>query len=240
MISLILKTKKPNNLLISIFTLFISLFLILNTNYAFSESAKPIGKILKLSGQAYILNAQNEKRSIRIGSSLYEQDTVFTEGKSSITIFFNDKTRFELGSDSSLKANEYKFQNNSEDDSVSIKILKGTFRFITGLIAKSKPENMEISTAVATIGIRGTHVVGEADANSATIILVEPEDKSRKSAIDVYNDFGKVHIDEPGYGTEIPDQFSPPSPPRRMSMRTINNLTRSLQTMQRMNIPRPR
>ena len=99
---------------------------------------------------------------------------------------------------------------------------------------------MEISTAVATIGIRGTQVVGEADATSATIILIEPEDKSRKSAIDVYNDFGKVSIDEPGYGTEIPDANSPPSPPRRMRLSTINNLTRSLQNVNRVNVPRPR
>jgi len=97
-----------------------------------------------------------------------------------------------------------------------------------------------INTAVATRGIRGTNVVGEADATSATIILIESEDTSRKAIIEVSNSFGTVTIDEPGYGTEIPDEFSPPSPPRRMRLQTINNLMRSMQSIRRINMPRPR
>lgn len=209
------------------------------TVYA-DETAPAIGKVTKLDGSAYAELSADDKRDLRIGSSIFEKDTIFTKSKSSLTILFTDKTRFELGSDSSLKASEYKYENNADSDSVAINVLKGTFRFVTGLVAKEKPEAMEINTAVATIGIRGTHVVGEADSTSATIILIEPEDSARKSAIDVYNDFGKVTIDEPGYGTEIPDANSPPSPPRRMRLQTINNLTRSLQNVNRVNIPRPR
>ncbi len=99
---------------------------------------------------------------------------------------------------------------------------------------------MSVDTAVATIGIRGTNVIGKADATSATIILVEPEDASLNTAIEVSNSFGTVTIDEPGYGTEIPDEFSRPSPPRRMRLQKINNLMRSMQSMQRINMPRPR
>ncbi|MDZ7734863.1 MAG: hypothetical protein U5P41_00940 [Gammaproteobacteria bacterium] len=92
---------------------------------------------------------------------------------------------------------------------------------------------------MATIGIRGTHVVGEAGATSATVILMAEEDGS-VGAINVSNEYGAVDIDQPGYGTEVPDEFSPPSPPRRMRMNTIENITRSLQSIQRMNVPRPR
>ena len=119
-----------------------------------------------------------------------------------------------------------------------MKILKGTFRFVTGLVAKKKPEAMSVHTSVATVGIRGTQVIGEVDETSATIILIEPEDTSRKSAIVVSNSFGTVAIDEPGYGTEIPDEFSPPSPPRRMRLQTINNLMRSMRSIRRINVPR--
>ena len=128
---------------------------------------------------------------------------------------------------------------NIEDDSVSIKLLKGTFRFVTGLIAKKRPQSMSVDTVVATIGIRGTNVIGEVGATSATIILLEPEDTSRKPVIDVSNSYGTVTIDKPGYGTEIPDEFSPPSPPKRMPLQTINKLMRSMQSIQRINLPRP-
>jgi len=35
---------------------------------------------------------------------------------------------------------------------------------------------------------------------------------------------------DPGFGTEIPDEKSPPSPVKRMQLRTIDNLLRVLRT----------
>lgn len=229
----------------SLFTVFLCMAVILSASVYTArvnaeETAPIIGKVTKLKGNAYAQPSAGNRRELKIGSSIFEKDTIFTQDKSSLTVLFEDKTRFELGPESSLEASEYKFQSGADENSVALNILKGTFRFVTGLIAKKKPESMRIGTAVATIGIRGTQVVGEADASSATIILIEPEDKSRKSAIEVYNDYGKVTIDEPGYGTDIPDEFSPPSPPRRMRLQTINNLMRSMQNVNRINVPRPR
>lgn len=216
-------------------TIFTSLFLFNSPIYA-NEVA---GKVLKSKGDVFAQIEGQEKRSLKIGKSIYEKDSVSTEKDSSAILLFTDKTRFELGPEATLIVNQYLYQNNPEQDSSSVEVLKGTFRFVSGLIAKEKPEAMEVNTSVATIGIRGTTVVGEVNETSATIILDQPEDSERKTAIEVSNSFGSVTIDEPGYGTEIPDQFSPPSPPRRMSLQTINNLTRSLQSIQRMNTPRP-
>lgn len=207
----------------------------MNTAYA----ADAIGRVIKIEGSAYAQLATETRRELRIGAKIFAQDTVNTDSEALLTILFKDKTRFELGPESTLAVSEYKY-NQTADDKVSMKVVKGAFRFVTGLVAKEKPENMEVETAVATIGIRGTNVIGEADATSATIILLASEDTSRKSKIDVYNEFGQVSIDEAGFGTEIPDEFSPPSPPRRMAMRTINNLTRSMQQINRINLPRPR
>jgi hypothetical protein len=46
----------------------------------------------------------------------------------------------------------------------------------------------------------------------------------------VENKFGSVVIDQPGYGTEIPDEKSPPSPVRRMQLRTLDNLLRVIRS----------
>ena len=209
--------------------------------FSFSAQADDAaGKVIKAKGKVFAQIEGQDKRALRIGKPIFVKDNITTEKDSNATLMFTDKTRFELGPGSVLKVNEYLYSNNPDEDGSSVEVLSGTFRFVSGLIAKEKPESMEVNTSVATIGIRGTNVVGEVDETSATIILDNPEDSGRKSAIEVSNSFGSVTIDEPGYGTEIPDKFSPPSPPRRMSLQTINNLTRSLQSIQRMNIPRPR
>jgi len=165
---------------------------------------------------------------------------ITTKTRSFIKLQLKDDSRFELGPDAKLLASKFIYKKDNEEDSVTIKLLKGTFRFVTGLIAKKRPQSMTVDTTVATIGIRGTNVIGEVDSASATIILMKPEDASLKTAIVVSNSYGEVTIDEPGYGTEIPDEFSPPSPPRRMRLQTINNLMRSMQSIQRINLPRPR
>ena len=56
------------------------------------------------------------------------------------------------------------------------------------------------------------------------------EAHSGLSAIVVENKFGSVVIDQPGFGTEIPDEKSPPSPVRRMQLRTLDNLLRVIRS----------
>jgi hypothetical protein len=111
---------------------------------------------------------------------------------------------------------------------------------VSGLIARNKRQNVRITTAVATIGIRGTHFEGEVTERqekggktvdaSAKVALLEPEGSDAGNAIVVENKFGSVVIDKPGYGTEIPDEKSPPSPVKRMQLQTIDNLLRALRT----------
>ena len=201
-------------------------------------AADPAGKIETLKGNV-MAELNGQKRTLSEGDSVYPNEMISTERKSLAEIQFIDKSNFILGPDTDFKIDQFAYNEPEKENSFSTKLVKGTFRFVTGLIARYKPDSMQVSTAVATIGIRGTEVSAEANADSATIILEEPKDKNRKTAIEVSNQYGTVLIDEPGYGTEIPDANSPPSPPRRMRLRTIDNLMRNMQTIQRVNIPRP-
>jgi len=203
-------------------------------------AAVPAGEVDELSGTVWATLGSEAPRKLAVGDSVFEKDYIKTYRGASVKLIFRDKTRFELGSSSEFRVNKFRFKTADKSDGIITKVFKGTFRFFSGLIAKRTPRSMTVQTSMATIGIRGTQVVGEVNETSATIILLEPEDKDRESSIEVANQFGSVVIDEPGFGTEIPDQFSPPSPPRRMRLQTINNLTRSIQRMQRMNVPRPR
>lgn len=223
------------------FNVFAFIFIALFSVYPGSISAANIaGKVESIKGTATAQIAGEEKRQLQEDSPFYTSDVISTDEQSTVELRFSDDTKFFIGTDSELSIEKFNYNSAEEEDSFSARITKGTFRFITGIIAKEKPESMEVNTAVATIGIRGTHVIGEADATSSTIILMEQEDQSRKGVIQVSNQYGSVTIDEPGYGTEIPDQFSPPSPPRRMRLNTINNIMRSIQSIQRISVPQPR
>lgn len=201
-----------------------------------ADVIKQSGSIKSLEGKAWADQVNLPNRALSENSVVYVGDEIKTEEDSSLEILFNDKTTFVLGPESNFLISRFTYKKSAEEDGLAVKMLKGSFRFISGLIAKKKPKAMAVSTSVATIGIRGTHVAGEVEETSARIVLMDKEDPTAANKIEVFNEFGSVTIDEPGYGTEIPDEFSPPSPVRRMRLQSINNLTRSIQ---RVNTPRP-
>jgi hypothetical protein len=179
-----------------------------------------------------------EARALRVGDPILLGDQLVTGRGALLELGFRDATRFTLGSDTQMTVKQYSAPE-SEQPSFLTEITRGVFRVVTGLIARQKSRAVRFVTPTATIGIRGTHFAGETDGVRAVIVLLEPEDQDQgRNAIEVSNAFGAVTIDEPGYGTEIPDAQSPPSPPRRMRLRAVDNLMRSLSTIQRMPVPR--
>ncbi len=198
------------------------------------------GKINALKGKVFATGTDGKVRKLKKGRPLFAGDKIDTKARSAIAMKFKDGTRFALGSNSSMAVDEFVYGVSAEEDTFSVKVFKGAFRFLTGLVAKKKPKSMRVQLGTtATIGIRGTNVAGELIGEAATVVLLEPEQKGASTAIEVFNDFGSVTIDEPGFGTEVPDANSPPSPIRRMKLRTIQNVMRSMQSISR-SMSRPR
>ena len=199
-----------------------------------ASAAAVAGKVAALKGTVVAINPEGEERKLRRGRPIYAGDEIVSSKRSAVALKFKDKTSFALGADSSMRVDEFIYGESDEEDTITATVLKGAFRFITGLVAKKKPASMNVNLGItATIGIRGTNVAGELVGEAATIVLLEPEEEGQYTAIEVSNDHGTVEIDEPGFGTEVPDANSPPSPARRMKLNTINNLTRSIQSVSR-------
>ena len=201
-----------------------------------------VATITKAKGEVSSMLPTGESLKLDVGDKLVQGAEIKTGKSSAVAFEFVDKSRFELGSNASMNLTKFSMGDpvKREPPSFLSKISVGVFRFVSGFIARDNPNAMKVSGAVATIGIRGTHVVGEFKADSARVILLEPEGEPHPTAIDVSNQFGSVTIDEPGYGTDVPDANSPPSPPRRMRMRTINTLMNSIRSVHRISASRSR
>lgn len=195
-----------------------------------------VADVARVVGEVRAQAPAAEARALRVGDPVYLGDRLVTDPDALLELAFRDDTRFTLGADTQMTVKQYSAPQ-SEKPSFLAEITRGVFRVVTGLIARQQPRAVRFVTPTATIGIRGTHFGGETDGVRAVIVLLEPDDEDR-TAIEVSNAFGAVTIDEPGYGTEIPDAQSPPSPPRRMRLRAVDNLMRSLSTIQRMQVPR--
>jgi len=208
-----------------------------------AEAQTPVGRASRLTGDQ-ISSAQapdGPVRKLAEGNPVFAAERIRTGDRTVLEIEFNDKSRFTLGPNTEFEVEKY-FQaaGGTGEESFQSRVFKGAFRFVSGLIAKKKRENVRITIAVATIGIRGTHFEGEVTERqvkdgktvdaSAKVALLDPEGSDAGNAIVVENKFGSVVIDKPGFGTEIPDEKSPPSPVKRMQLRTIDNLLRAIRS----------
>jgi len=221
----------------------VSICVLVGLSFSVSVQARDAaGTIGQVQGEVKALTPDGKTRELAVGDKISVGETIKTGRRSRVSMNFTDKSRFELGSRAEMTVEGYRGGKGVKPEEASFvsRISKGAFRFISGLIAKQRPNAMRVRGSVATIGIRGTQVVGEFDSDSGLVVLVEPEGEPHPTAIDVSNEYGMVTIDEPGYGTEIPDASSPPSPPRRMREQVMRNLLNSIRSMQRISVPRPR
>ncbi len=222
----------------------LGLFLLLVLSMVFTSAiaADLAGHVTELEGKAYAKPPEGAIRKLATNDKVYAEERIITSRKSSLEFTFTDDTKISLGASTIVNLDSYRYKKDEIDDEKTgstTSILQGVVRAFTGLIAKRKPARVRFKTSVATIGIRGTHFVAEVDGDSATIILLAQEDTNASNAIEVSNSFGRVEIDQAGYGTSVPDAQSPPSPPRRMQTpNTMTRVLRSIQTNQRVRIPR--
>lgn len=202
------------------------------------------GKITYLKGKAWV-QLGLAKNPLKVDSVVHAGDQIRTGKKSVLQMRFLDETRFALGPEASMSIDGYD-ESDSAETSFATNILKGAFRFVSGLLAKEKPKKVRVQVTVATIGIRGTDVAGEVFERretddgvieAAARVVLQEDEEGKQTAIEVFNEYGSVVIDQPGYGTEIADEHSPPSPVRRMQIRTINNLMRAIRSTTRRKLP---
>lgn len=209
---------------------------------AMVDAATPsIGRVSQMTGDrlGYAEAPGTAARALKPGDPVFAGERIRTGAGTLLQVEFTDQGRFTLGPNAEFEVSRYSHASGGADTFYS-RVLKGAFRFVTGLIARKERQNVQVGVLVATIGIRGTHFEGEVverrekdgqtvDA-SAKVVLLEPEGDQGGSALVVENKFGSVVIDQPGYGTEIPDEKSPPSPVRRMQLRTLDNLLRVIRS----------
>lgn len=119
-----------------------------------------IGKVSTVIGDAHI---QRNKQIIIIKTGLIieEKDIIKTAKNSKVQLVFNDNTIITVGKNSALNINEYIYdRKNPKNSKTDFNFFKGAFKTITGKIGKINKKRFKLRTKTASIGIRGTIIVG--------------------------------------------------------------------------------
>ena len=90
---------------------------------------------------------------------LMTTDKIITGSNSSVGITLLDGTLLSFGSKSVSQLNEFRYDPVSREGNLLISVIKGSMRFVTGLLGKHNPNAVGIRTPTATIGMRGTDFI---------------------------------------------------------------------------------
>lgn len=123
---------------------------------ATQESAVPIGHVKTVVGDAWI-SAPGSVVPAQVGTPLYVGATLKTGPGASLGVTLNDDTVISIGPDSEVSVDEFAFNPTGGDLKLGANMVRGTLNFISGWIAKLRPEAQTVRTPTGMIGVRGTH-----------------------------------------------------------------------------------
>ena len=140
-------------------------------------------KLLAQSGKAHaenviaiIQSAEGNAIVIRNGKAivlqendaLLEGDVISTAEGGKLEIVFADGTNFQIGGEARIALDQFSFDSSTSTGLQVLSILSGAFSYVSGLVAKDNPNNVTLQTPIGEIGIRGTKVIGNINAEEAT------------------------------------------------------------------------
>lgn len=87
-----------------------------------------------------------------------------TGAQGSMGVTFRDNTMMSFGPDTEIVVDDYLYAPGKGDLKLAATMTRGTLQYISGVIARLKPEAVTVKTPVGIIGVRGTRYVALVEA----------------------------------------------------------------------------
>lgn len=127
-----------------------------------AAGGEAIGFVKTAHGDAMISTDSNLVKA-ESGTPLYFGSMLKTGRESSLGVTFIDNTVMSFGPDTEVTINEYLYNPAKGNLKLAASIIKGTLHYISGVIAKLKPEAVTVNTPTGIIGVRGTRFAVKAE-----------------------------------------------------------------------------
>ena len=160
------------NTLIIFYSLIFFIFLA-----TFAMASDKIARVLNVKGVA-TLTREGKSIGLVKDNWLYKNDRIVTKKKSSLEIKLVDNSFVNIGELSDLYMVDLVYDPIKKDGYIDLKLVTGAFRMISGNIARLGPDLMKLELPTATIGIRGTSIIGKASklgVENFVILVPDPD-----------------------------------------------------------------
>jgi len=156
-----------------------------------------VGQVTQLTGTVEV-QRQNQTITPTTGMKICRGDSFKTSASAVAELTLRDGTKVTVGKDSQFVIRDYRIFRKQPNIAL-FDLVQGAFRSITGSITK-RPHRFEVSTRIATIGVRGTDFwggYGITPNGAFDVIMLSGK------GVYVKNDKGQVELSTAGFGTTV-------------------------------------
>jgi hypothetical protein len=130
-----------------------------------------IGQVVALKGEVNV-ERESKIQELLLKDEIFKNDQITTLKDSRTQLLLNDETIITIGENSIFKVDEYLF-NEEKESNLKMNFFNGTFKVISGKIGKLNPDSFKLQTKTASIGIRGTEILLQLEAEKEKIMCTQ-------------------------------------------------------------------
>ncbi len=175
------------------------------STHAGDSAACRIGDISRVFGGVQIIRGGNTLVP-KAGEAFCAGDRFLTNSKGVTELAFRDGSEITVGKNTEFTIERWQERRFFANEA-TFALVKGAFRALTGAITQRR-HRVEVRTAIATIGVRGTEFWGGLNLTPNALEVVMLGGKG----VYVKNDAGTVELTEAGTGTTVQAGKTPATP----------------------------
>ena len=131
---------------------------LLNQNALAQETRS--GTLKNVQGPVQVVKGDTS-RPAAPGGGVAEAERIVTGPQGSAVLLLRDGTQITIGPNSQVDITRFQFDATTQTGSLTVQVLLGTIRMVTGLLGKLQPDNVKVQTPSSTVSVRGTDFIVE-------------------------------------------------------------------------------
>jgi hypothetical protein len=166
-------------------------------------ASEKVGIVIDRGGNVKLIRQQ---RSIQLSEKdwLYKDDRILTGRSSSVEIKLIDGSLVNVGELGDVYLLDLVYDPIKKDGFIDLKVATGAFRMVSGSIAKLGPDLMVLKLPTATVGIRGTGIIGKASkVGIENFVILVPDPDGHIGELVVQNTEGIVILRKANEGVTM-------------------------------------
>lgn len=173
---------------------FLALLFLLVSNFGIHAAGVEVGTVNKVENPAQV-GAQ----TAIVGTPVHMNDELRTGPKGRLQVTFRDGTTLTLGENAKVVIDRYVYNPDTSTGQLALSTGVGAFRLVTGKISDMRRKDVNVSTPVAALAIRGTDVWWGPIDGQFGVLLVEKHEAN----VEVSKEGASVMLMQSGEGTDI-------------------------------------